>query len=54
MSDENSQKQKKLIERHMDENLKKVFSDYAQEEMPAEITDLLSLLKAQDQSAGRS
>lgn len=36
------------IDRYIDKNLKKVFSDLEQDDMPSEITDLLSVLRAQD------
>ena len=37
------------IDHFLDENLKKVFSDYQGDDMPTEITDLLSVLRAQDE-----
>lgn len=37
------------IDRYIDQNLKKVFSDLEKDEMPGEIVDLLSVLRAQDQ-----
>ena len=36
------------IEKYIDENLKKVFSDLENDGLPDEITDLLSVLRAQD------
>lgn len=43
--DENS---KAAIEELINENLKRVYSDLVQEELPDKIKDLLDLLKAQD------
>ena len=37
------------IDRYLDQNLKKVFSDYQKGEMPNEILDLLAVLHAQDE-----
>jgi hypothetical protein len=37
------------IDRYIDQNLKKVFSDLENDDMPSEIIDLLSVLRAQDQ-----
>jgi len=37
------------IDRYIDQNLKKVFSDLEQDEMPSEIADLLTVLRAQDE-----
>lgn len=37
------------IAEYIDENLKKVFSDLARDDMPDQITDLLSVLRAQDE-----
>jgi hypothetical protein len=37
------------IDRYIDQNLKKVFSDLEKDDMPDEIVDLLSVLRAQDQ-----
>ena len=39
---------KKRIEQYINENLKQVFSDLESDEMPDRITDLLTLLRAQD------
>lgn len=39
---------KAKIAKYIDENLKQVFSDLEQDEMPTEIIDLLSVLRAQD------
>jgi len=50
MAENSDPKRAAIIEQYIDENLKQVFSQYADEDMPTEITDLLSLLKAQDQS----
>ena len=36
------------IEQYIDQNLKKVFSDLENDGLPDEITDLLSVLRAQD------
>lgn len=38
------------IDRYIDQNLKKVFSDLQDDDMPSEIIDLLSVLRAQDES----
>ena len=40
---------KEQIDRYIDENLKKVFSDLEADQLPDQITDLLSVLRAQDQ-----
>ncbi len=40
---------KAKIAKYIDENLKQVFSDLEQDEMPSQITDLLSVLRAQDE-----
>jgi len=53
MADSKDPKQDEVIERYIDKNLKKVFSQYADEEMPSEITDLLSVLRAQDKEASK-
>ncbi|WP_100369477.1 hypothetical protein [Yoonia maricola] len=37
------------IDRYIDQNLKKVFSDLENDDMPTEIIDLLSVLRAQDE-----
>ncbi len=37
------------IDRYIDQNLKKVFSDLEGDDMPTEIIDLLSVLRAQDE-----
>ena len=37
------------IDQYIDQNLKKVFSDLESDEMPSEIVDLLSVLRAQDE-----
>ena len=47
-SRENPKKAK--IAQYIDENLKQVFSDLQQDEMPDQITDLLSVLRAQDEA----
>ena len=36
------------IDDYIDKNLKKVFSDLEKDQMPSEIIDLLSVLRAQD------
>ena len=36
------------IDRFIDQNLKKVFADLEKDEMPDRISDLLSVLRAQD------
>jgi len=45
-----SQKNEKdaKIAHYIDESLKQVFSDLEKDEMPDQITDLLSVLRAQD------
>lgn len=40
---------KARIAKYIDENLKQVFSDLERDEMPDQITDLLSVLRAQDE-----
>ncbi|MFA8443885.1 MAG: hypothetical protein ACEPO0_18640 [Yoonia sp.] len=47
MAGENSPKQER-IDRYIDQNLKKVLSDLEKDELPGEIVDLLSVLRAQD------
>ncbi|EBA11152.1 NepR family anti-sigma factor [Roseobacter sp. CCS2] len=47
MTTENDPKQER-IDRYIDQNLKKVFSDLEKDQMPDEIVDLLSVLRAQD------
>lgn len=37
------------IDRFIDQNLKKVFSDLEKDQMPDEIIDLLTVLRAQDE-----
>lgn len=37
------------IDKYINQNLKKVFSDLEGDEMPTEIIDLLSVLRAQDE-----
>jgi len=44
--DKNSKQDK--IDRYIDQNLKKVFSDLEGDGLPDEIVDLLSVLRAQD------
>lgn len=39
---------KAKIAKYIDENLKQVFSELERDEMPDQITDLLSVLRAQD------
>jgi hypothetical protein len=46
-SQENPKKQR--IAKYIDENLKQVFSDLEGDDMPDQIIDLLSVLRAQDQ-----
>ena len=41
---------KARIDQYIDENLKKVFSELEKDEMPDQITDLLSVLRAQDKA----
>lgn len=48
MASGNSQKKEK-VDKYIDENLKKVFSELEADRMPDEITDLLSVLRAQDE-----
>ena len=45
---------KERIAQYIDENLKKVFSELEADEMPDQMTDLLSVLRAQDAADGRS
>lgn len=47
MTSKNNSK-KEQIDRYIDQNLKKVFSDLENDQMPDEIIDLLSVLRAQD------
>ncbi|MEP3283485.1 MAG: hypothetical protein ABJO29_00100 [Yoonia sp.] len=49
MSEGKHPKRDAVIAHHIDENLKEVFADYASGDMPTEIVDLLTVLKAQDQ-----
>ena len=44
-----NQPKRERIDRYIDQNLKKVFSDLEKDQMPDEITDLLSVLRAQDE-----
>ena len=44
---ENSKERR--IARYIDENLKKVFSEMEDDDMPDQIIDLLSVLRAQDE-----
>ncbi len=37
------------IDSYIDQNLKKVFADLEKDEMPSEIVDLLTVLRAQDE-----
>ncbi|SIT90307.1 hypothetical protein SAMN05421665_3060 [Yoonia rosea] len=48
MASKEDSKQDK-IDKYIDQNLKKVFSDLENDDMPSEIIDLLSVLRAQDQ-----
>ncbi|MEY1556364.1 hypothetical protein AB3Y40_12095 [Yoonia sp. R2331] len=48
MTKSNSPKQEK-IDKYFELNLKKVFSDYQENEMPNEVLDLLAVLRAQDE-----
>lgn len=43
------QGKKTQIAEYIDENLKKVFSDLERDQMPDQIIDLLSVLRAQDE-----
>lgn len=52
MSNAPDAKRKEVIAQYIDENLKEVFAGYVDDEMPSEVTDLLSVLKAQDQQLG--
>lgn len=47
-SSEDQKKQK--IATYIDQNLKQVFSDLENDDMPDQITDLLSILRAQDEA----
>lgn len=38
------------VAKYIDENLKKVFSELERDEMPDQIIDLLSILRAQDEA----
>jgi len=42
---------KAKISRYIDENLKKVFSDFESDDMPDQILDLLAVLRAQDETS---
>ena len=53
MSDDKKNRREDVIARHMDENLKEVFADYASGDLPTDIVDLLSVLKAQDQELAK-
>ncbi len=44
-----SKEKQDRIDRYIDDNLKKVFSDLEQDSMPDEIIDLLAVLRAQDE-----
>lgn len=48
MASANDPKQDR-IDKFIDENLKKVFAELEGDQMPGEILDLLSVLKAQDE-----
>lgn len=48
MASQNRPKQERIDE-YIDQNLKKVFSDLEKDEMPDQIVDLLSVLRAQDE-----
>lgn len=48
MASENRPKQERIDE-YIDQNLKKVFSELEKDEMPDQIIDLLSVLRAQDE-----
>ena len=48
MTKSTSPKQER-IEKYLDQNLKKVFAEYQQDEMPNEILDMLAVLRAQDE-----
>lgn len=48
MASKNDPKQAR-IDSYIDQNLRKVFSDLEKDEMPSEIIDLLSVLRAQDE-----
>lgn len=47
MASEDKMKQDR-IDQFIDQNLKKVFSELENDEMPGEIVDLLTVLRAQD------
>ena len=49
MSNKPDPKRQDVIAKHIDENLKEVFAGYADDEMPTELVDLLTVLRAQDQ-----
>lgn len=46
----NDTPKKQRIAHYIDENLKKVFSDLQGDDMPDQITDLLAVLRAQDEA----
>ena len=48
MTSSSNDKKAKIAE-YIDENLKKVFSELESDKVPDQITDLLSVLKAQDE-----
>ncbi len=41
---------KERIDAYIDKNLKQLFAELEADDMPTEITDLLSVLRAQDQN----
>jgi len=47
----NEDPKKAKISRYIDENLKKVFSDFESDDMPDQILDLLAVLRAQDETS---
>jgi hypothetical protein len=49
MSNSTDPKRKEVIAEYINENLKEVFAGYVDDSLPTEVTDLLSVLKAQDQ-----
>jgi len=46
----NSSPQRDEVDEYIDQNLKKVFSELENDQMPDKIVDLLSVLRAQDKA----
>ena len=47
-SNPNSSRAKRIIQEQINENLKEVFADYSQDQMPEQMVDMINLLRAQD------